>query len=146
MTSDPVVRLGVLLGALVVAVAVGLWARWRSGRARVVSDGAVLTPADVGAPLGDRGTLVQFSTSVCAPCRSTRRVLGDLAAGLPGVSHVEVDAEDRLDLAKRLHVVRTPTVLLLDADGRVRGRASGGLTPAQARALVAPLVAPLVAR
>ncbi len=42
-----------------------------------------------------------------------------------GVAHVEVDAESRLELVRRLEILRTPTVLVLDASGRVVRRASG---------------------
>ncbi|MEY9490202.1 thiol-disulfide isomerase/thioredoxin [Streptomyces calvus] len=81
--------------------------------------------ADLGVPLGERATLVQFSTAFCAPCRATRRVLGEVAALVPGVAHVEIDAEARLDLVRRLDVVKTPTVLVLDAAGRIVRRATG---------------------
>ncbi|MCP9993664.1 thioredoxin family protein [Streptomyces albogriseolus] len=75
--------------------------------------------------MGERATLVQFSSAFCAPCRATRRVLGEVADMVPGVTHVEIDAEARLDLVRRLGVERTPTVLVLDADGRVVRRAAG---------------------
>ncbi|CAL9619775.1 thioredoxin domain-containing protein [Streptomyces althioticus] len=81
--------------------------------------------AELGAELGERATLVQFSSAFCAPCRATRRVLGDVAAMVPGVTHVEIDAEARLDLVRRLGVESTPTVLVLDAAGRVVRRAAG---------------------
>jgi hypothetical protein len=42
-----------------------------------------------------------------------------------GVAHVEIDAESRLDLVRRLDVLRTPTVLVLDGTGAIRKRASG---------------------
>ncbi|MER5640072.1 thioredoxin family protein [Kitasatospora sp. NPDC002227] len=84
-----------------------------------------LTAAEVGAGLGERATLVQFSTAFCQPCRATRRVLAEVAAMVPGVAHVEVDAEERLELVRRLGVVRTPTVLVLDAAGQVVRRAAG---------------------
>ncbi|MBB1255615.1 TlpA family protein disulfide reductase [Streptomyces alkaliterrae] len=77
------------------------------------------------AALGDRVTLVQFSSAFCQPCRATRRVLADVAAMVPGVAHVELDAEDRLALVRRLGIIRTPTVLVLDASGREVRRATG---------------------
>ncbi len=80
---------------------------------------------ELGAEMGERATLVQFSSAFCAPCRATRRVLGEVADMVPGVTHVEIDAEARLDLVRRLGVERTPTVLVLDADGRVVRRAAG---------------------
>ena len=77
------------------------------------------------AGLGERATLVQFSSAFCAPCRATRRVLAEVAALVPGVAHVEIDAEARLDLVRSLGIVKTPTVLVLDAAGRIVRRATG---------------------
>jgi thiol-disulfide isomerase/thioredoxin len=84
-----------------------------------------VTSHDIGHSLGDRATLLQFSSAFCAPCRATRQVLGTIADAVPGVSHVEVDAESRLDLVRRLAVRRTPTTLVLDASGHEIRRASG---------------------
>ncbi len=91
----------------------------------VIPASDVLGPADLGQPLGEQATLLQFSSAFCAPCRSTKVVLGDVAAMLPGVVHIEVDAESHLDLVRQLDVTRTPTVLVLDATGRIRTRATG---------------------
>jgi thiol-disulfide isomerase/thioredoxin len=74
---------------------------------------------------GERATLLQFSSAFCAPCRATRRILTEVAVVVPGVTHLEVDAEGHLDLVRRLGIVRTPTTLVLDADGREVTRATG---------------------
>ncbi len=87
--------------------------------------GKRLDAAELGEGLGERATLVQFSSAFCAPCRATRRVLAEVAAMVPGVAHVEIDAEEHLDLVRRLDILKTPTVLVLDADGRIVRRASG---------------------
>lgn len=84
-----------------------------------------LTSGDLGADLGSMATLVQFSTAFCQPCRATRRVLDEVAGMVDGVAHVEIDAEANLDLVRRLDIMRTPTVLVLDGDGRIRKRATG---------------------
>ena len=131
---------------LVLATAFGLYRRRFDGRLRAtpvpqpVADDApevglddavptrhpaALSAEDLGAPLGERATLVQFSTAFCAPCRTTKRTLDEVAGMVEGVAHVEIDAESHLDLVRRLKVVRTPTVLVLDADGHVVRRASG---------------------
>ncbi|MBB3042252.1 thioredoxin domain-containing protein [Nocardioides soli] len=77
------------------------------------------------AELGEKATLLQFSSAFCAPCRATRRTLADVAEAVPGVVHLEVDAEHHLELVRRLGVLRTPTTLVLDAAGREVTRASG---------------------
>ncbi|PWS39414.1 thiol reductase thioredoxin [Streptomyces sp. ZEA17I] len=84
-----------------------------------------LDAAQLGAELGERATLVQFSTAFCQPCRATRRTLGEVAAMVDGVAHIEIDAEAHLTLVRRLDIRRTPTVLVLDSSGEVVRRASG---------------------
>ncbi|AZM50524.1 thioredoxin [Streptomyces sp. WAC 06738] len=85
-----------------------------------------LTAADLDVrELGERATLVQFSSAFCRPCAATRRILADVAGMVAGVAYADVDAESHLGLVRRLEVTRTPTVLVLDADGRVVRRAAG---------------------
>ncbi|MFI9331488.1 thioredoxin family protein [Kitasatospora sp. NPDC052868] len=117
----------VCAAVLAVASAFGLLRARRDGRMRVrTKDGAVrLSEAELGTGLGERATLVQFSTAFCQPCRATRRVLGEVAGMVDGVVHVELDAEAQLELVRRLEILRTPTVLVLDAGGRVVRRAAG---------------------
>jgi len=122
--------------ALAVTTAVGVALRWRAGRfrpgraGRAAGAGAersvnVLTEADLGSRLGEQATLVQFSTEFCAQCRPTRQMLARVAGTVDGVVHVEIDAAERLDLVRRLHVASTPTVLVLGPDGAVVTRAVG---------------------
>nr|WP_196790020.1 thioredoxin family protein [Streptomyces caniscabiei] len=112
---------------LAAASAYGVLHRRRSGRVRVRGrDGDKrVGAAELGEGLGERATLVQFSSAFCAPCRATRRVLADVAGMVPGVAHVEIDAEEHLDLVRRLDILKTPTVLVLDAEGRIVRRATG---------------------
>lgn len=77
------------------------------------------------AQLGERATLLQFSSAFCAPCRATRRTLSEVAELVPGVTHLEVDAEHHLELVRALGVLRTPTTLVLDATGHEVTRAAG---------------------
>ena len=106
----------------------------------------VLTEADLGGPLGQRATLVQFSTAFCAPCRPTRQILGQVAGMVDGVTHVEVDAADRLDLVRRLRINSTPTVLVLDPDGAIVKRAAGLPRKADVIAALGSVVEPVAAR
>ena len=134
----------VLLVALVAATAFGLYRAARDGRFRGTHpvkgapatdehEESVLDGADIEHELGERATLLQFSSAFCAPCRATRRVLSDVAGSAPGVVHLEVDAEGHLDLVRRLGVLRTPTTLVLDASGREVARAAGAPRPEQVR-------------
>lgn len=110
----------------------------------VPSGGAVAAPGallDVrgltGATPGERATLLQVSTAFCAPCRATHRVLARVAAAVPGVRHLDVDVADAPALAAALAVTATPTVVVLDAAGRVVVRAEGVPAPGQVAAALA---------
>lgn len=117
---------GLVLVAAVLAAAsvVGLRRLRRDGRLRE-SPGQRLTEADLGGPLGKRGTLLQFSSSFCAPCRATRQLLADVANRSEDVTHIDIDVAARLDLTRRLDIRRTPTVLVLGPHGQIKRRASG---------------------
>lgn len=127
MLVQEMTGLVVCVVVLALSSAYGVLHRRRSGRVRVRGrdGGKLLGAAELGEGLGERATLVQFSSAFCAPCRATRRVLTEVAEMVPGVSHVEIDAEDRLDLVRELDILKTPTVLVLDAAGRIVRRATG---------------------
>lgn len=144
-------RLAVVVGVLAFSTVAGYVWRHRAGLFRStvapVSD-AGTTPAEpsspvegkpaasatgartlsaqmLGSTLGSRATLLQFSSAFCAPCRATRVVLADVARVVPGVEHIEIDAESHLGLVRELRVLSTPTVFVLDAGGAVVSRATG---------------------
>ena len=146
----------VVAAVLVLGTVAGLWRRRTDGRLKTVSapdqptapaddpsaDGQRLDPALL-ARLGvepAQATLLQFSSAFCAPCRAVRRVSGEVAGLLPGVRHVEVDAESHLDAVRALGIWRTPTLLVLDADGRVAKRATGVPAKAQLIAVLGDLL------
>lgn len=120
----------VVVGVLVLGTGIGLWRRRTDGRVEAPPAAAAedrISP-ELLAALGvgpARATLLQFSSAFCAPCRAVRRVSADVAAMVPGVQHVEIDAESHLDAVRALNIWRTPTLLVLDADGRVTRRATG---------------------
>ncbi len=139
----------VLLVAVVAALAFGLFRAVTDGRFRGThrvhgapaaeqgSAPAASSPVSLleGTPwagdLGERATLLQFSSAFCAPCRATRRVLEDVAGTTPGVAHIEVDAEHHLDVVRRLGILRTPTTLVLSDSGVEVTRATGAPTKQQ---------------
>ena len=125
-TMDPAaLRLVILIAALAASGAIALLLRGRDGRVREVTGAPAITSADVGRPLGTTAAFVQFSARTCAPCRTVRRALEALTVDRPDLVHIDVDAEERLDLARRHGVLRTPTVLVLDGGGQVLRRFSG---------------------
>ncbi|MDR7319986.1 MULTISPECIES: TlpA family protein disulfide reductase [Catenuloplanes] len=134
------VALGIVL---LTATVFGLWWRARDGRIRAEAavDEHRLDPVlrdALGVPPGEV-TLLQFSTAFCQPCRATRAVLAGVGRDVPGVRHVEVDAESHLDAVRALNIWATPTTLVIDRDSRIVGRAGGVPTRPQVLAAIAAL-------
>jgi thiol-disulfide isomerase/thioredoxin len=120
----------VLIGTLVLAGAAGFALRAREGRIRGARDTGLAPaglPTDVREVLDPAAsvTLVQLSTTFCAPCRHARRLLGDLASRTDGLHHAELDLTHRPDLASALSVFRTPTTLAVDSRGTELLRVGG---------------------
>jgi thiol-disulfide isomerase/thioredoxin len=110
---------------LVLATAYVLWYQRSRGRVVVKSDKGLITQEMIGASLGSRVTLVQFSSAFCSPCRATRMLLEDVTAEMSEVAYVEIDAEANLELVRTLDIRSTPTTLFLDRTGHEVGRAMG---------------------
>ncbi|MEI8067071.1 MAG: thioredoxin family protein [Actinomycetes bacterium] len=117
---------------LVAATAYGVW--YQRSRGRITtgkskkqqkSPNSGLSSIEIGADLGSRVTLVQFSSAFCSPCRATRALLTDITADMSDVQHVEIDAESHLELVRRLDIRSTPTTLILNSAGIEVGRAVG---------------------
>jgi thiol-disulfide isomerase/thioredoxin len=125
-------RVVLVVLVLVVATGAGLWWNARNGRftprpGAPRDDLQRVSAGEIGAALGQELTFLQFSSEVCTPCRRAAVVLSQLADERPGLAHAELDVTEHLHLVHRFGVMRTPTVLLLDADGVVVGRMSGAL-------------------
>ena len=121
--ANAIIGLAVLL---VLTVGIGLFVRWQQGRPRRSIPHEVVEPTRLGAErLGDRATLLQFSTELCARCPGVHRTLASVAEESEGVLHLDVDLTHRPDIARHFHILQTPTTLLLDKDGAVQTRFGG---------------------
>lgn len=142
--TSPLGRAAALVALLALTTLGWYLASRRAGRMRPA--GRLTSPARpvfdlaaVGAPERVPATFVQFSSAVCSPCRHVARVLTALSVGDDDVAHIELDVALHPDLVRTYGVLRTPTVLLVGADGTIHGRATGAMTAAQAREALATL-------
>lgn len=121
------VRLLIVLAVIGIAAAVGTWWRRRDGRVRA-GDGR-FGPAQLRAVGLEPGTADAFAvllgSPTCAPCVTVRGVLERVSRRRSGLDWVYVDAADHLDLARAHHVLRVPTLFVLDRRGRILARTSG---------------------
>lgn len=118
--------LWVVLGVLMLGAVAGVLLRTRDGRIRAVKrDRTLPEPVFEALDPASPVTLVQISTTFCAPCRHARAVLSALAVRTGGLRHVELDVTDRPDVAQALGVLRTPTTFAFTPSGQELLRISG---------------------
>lgn len=116
----------VLSALLAVTVGLGVFLRWQQNRPRRRNPDEIIDPRRLGATaLGERATLLQFSTQTCGRCPGVHRTLGEIARERAGVLHLDIDLTDRPDIAQHFHVLQTPTTFVLDGRGTIHTRFGG---------------------
>jgi thioredoxin-related protein len=134
--------LALISAVALIAVSTVLGLIWRAGQGRVRRGAAV--DSDIPATLinPDSGlTLLQFSGEYCSYCPLMRKHLRAVAAATPGVEHLEIDVAEHADLTAKLHIMQTPTTLLVSPRGRVLARISGVSQPAKLQSEVTAALA-----
>jgi hypothetical protein len=106
----------VVFGILLLA---RLYRQWRAG-VRADAPVSPLIPQSIRA--GAERTWVVFTTPYCASCGP---IEARLRASDPSANVVRIDATEQPSLAGAFRVRSAPTVLLADADGRVKARLVG---------------------
>lgn len=128
------VRLLLVVALLAAVGLVGWWWQRRDGRMReVAEDAEAAVPALDGAQLAEVGLsldsapagAVLLSSPTCGSCHQVRRILAEVAGERPDFAWVSVDAAEHLELARRHHVMRVPTLFVVDHAGHLLARTSG---------------------
>ena len=123
-----------LVGLLLVgALLAGVSYRFFHGRGHKVAGKQAIDLKRLGATknslpahsLGKKATLLQFSTEYCGQCLGVRRQLAQLEYRFGGLSHVEVDITERIDIAAHFNISQTPTIFVLDPRGEIVYRIGG---------------------
>ena len=75
--------------------------------------------------LGKKATILQFKTEFCSVCPGVKRQINELIKHDTDIAFYEIDAVEKIELAKRLHVKSSPTILFFTEDGLEEGRIIG---------------------
>ena len=143
MSSSWIAVAAALIAAFGLALVVGRLMTLRSGLIRGAKEWPALDEEDV-AELGlsrTGPTVLHFTAPWCGPCTAVRRVVDQVCADLPAVTHVEIDMDVNPEAARKLSVLSLPTTFIFDADGRQRYRASGVPTTVDLRSALTALLA-----
>lgn len=143
MSSSWIAVIAVLIAAFGLAFVIGRLLTLRSGLIKGAAQWPVLDESDMeDLGLSRTGpTILHFTAVWCGPCAGVRRVVDQVCAELPQVTHVEIDLDANPEAGHKLSVMSLPTTFIFDADGRQRLRTSGVPTAADLRSALQPLLA-----
>lgn len=127
-----------IAAAMGLATVAGVLHNRRTGTLRGTEHPESLNTAELG--LSTSGpTIVHFTAVWCGPCAAVRRVITQVCAELPQVTHVEIDLDADPKAAQQLSVLSLPTTFIFDAEGRQRYRSAGVPKAADLKAALEPL-------
>lgn len=125
--SPVLARLVIVVAVIAVSTAAGWWWRRRDGRVREGNGQFArhhLAAVGLDAVAGN-GAALLLGSPTCAPCVTVKRVLAEVADEHESFRWVYADAADHLDIAEAHHVMRVPTLFVIDRRGRILARTSG---------------------
>jgi thiol-disulfide isomerase/thioredoxin len=115
-----------LATTLLVAVSLGFWLKASQGSIRSAKPHKnFASEFSKFGLLGRSATLIQFSTDFCANCPGSKKILKEISSQMSDVEFIEIDAEKNLGLTKKLNILSTPTILIIDSQGDELARVSG---------------------
>jgi len=125
--SPVLLRLLLVLVIVAAAAVAGRWWNARDGRVRAgAGEFSRAQLAAVGLDVrGVEAVALLLGSPTCAPCVTVKRILAEVADERPRFRWVYVDAADHLDVADAHHVMRVPTLFVIDPAGRILARTSG---------------------
>lgn len=123
-----IARLVVVLAVVALAALVARWWQGRQGR--------LVPVAGETRRAGPVASALLFTTPTCRHCPRVRSALATVGAAHPHFAWHEIDAAQDVAAVRRHGVLRAPTVLFLDEQGVVVGRASGVMGPDEVAAAV----------
>lgn len=126
---SPGSAIALALGLLALTIVLGLLLQRRRARVTNLATSDALDARNFAlAAFAPRATVVQFSTVYCQRCPGVRRSIAQLVSTRPGTAFAHVDVTNDPALAAKYNLKQTPTILLIDADGRARTRLAGPVT------------------
>lgn len=112
---------------LAITLAIGLGYKLKGIEALGVVPSRVELEKIIGVEASASGAeVLLFTTELCSKCPQVRKNLRN-----KNIHFAEIDVTDRLDLASKLQIKQTPTVLVIGQDGLIKTRLSGSITQQQ---------------
>ncbi|MFM8922136.1 MAG: thioredoxin family protein [Candidatus Nanopelagicaceae bacterium] len=123
---------------LLLASAFGIWWQRNQGKLkRAKGPHNFITKSEIETELGQRVTIVQFSSAFCSPCKATAAIISALIKDMSDVTYVQIQSEENLALIEKFDIKSTPTVIFFNSFGMEVGRATGTPTNDQVLAAIA---------
>lgn len=115
-----------IASVITLSTAFGLFLHFTRGKlTKKYSSEISFSQLNISQTQGRKATILQFKTEYCSICPGVKRQINELIKNDDGIAFYEIDAVEKIDLAKKLHVKSSPTVLFFNEVGLEEGRIIG---------------------
>lgn len=125
-------HLNLIATVILVSTILGLFFKLNRGRLiQKYSNESDFKSLNLDHELNTEGTILLFSTEYCSICPGVKRQINAEIGSSRNIGLIEIDAVQKIDLAKKLHVKSSPTSIFFNSKGNEVGRIIGAPKPNQ---------------
>ena len=111
---------------LILSTLVGLYFNFSRGKLiKKYSSKSIFSQLNLPIELSDETTILLFSTEYCSICPGVKRQIENYISNYKEISLHQIDAVEKIDVARKLHVKSSPTTIFFDSNGNEFGRIIG---------------------
>lgn len=117
---------------LIFSTLVGLYFNFSRGKlVKKYSNESVFGQLNLPIELSTGTTILLFSTEYCSVCPGVKRQIVNYISNSKEIALHQIDAVEKIDVARKLHVKSSPTTIFFDSKGNEFGRIIGAPKPKQ---------------
>lgn len=115
-----------IVSVLIISTLLGFYFNFSRGKlVKKYSNKSQFEKLDLPVQLSSEATILLFSTQYCSICPGVKRQIEKYINNSKDISLHQIDAVEKIDVARFLHVKSSPTTIFFDAFGNEFGRIIG---------------------
>ncbi len=119
-------HLVLITSVLILSTMVGLYFKLSRGKlVKKYSNDSIFGQLNLPIELSSESTILLFSTQYCSICPGVKRQIESYLGNSKEISLHQIDAVEKIEIARKLHVKSSPTTIFFDSNGNEFGRIIG---------------------
>lgn len=119
-------HLVLIASVLILSTLIGLYFNFSRGKlVKKYANESEFSKLNLPIDLSSEATILLFSTEYCSICPAVKRQIEGYIGDRSSISLHQIDAVEKIEVARKLHVKSSPTTIFFDSKGNELGRIIG---------------------